>query len=118
MFADILKKVVDNTDGGLGAVIMGLDGIPVDAYTRQPDRVDVNTVAMEFSFILTQARKAADSAKLGTFEEMTVKADRLTLALRLVTPQYFIAVALAPDGNLGKARFLMRLAAPKLVAQL
>ena len=103
MFADILKKVVDNIDGGLGAVIMGLDGIPVETYTRQPERVDVNTVGMEFSFILTQARKAADSAKLGAFEEMTVKADRL---------------ALAPDGNLGKARFLMRLAAPKLVAQL
>ena len=94
MFADILKKVVDNVDGGLGAVIMGLDGIPVETYTRQPERVDVNTVGMEFSFILTQAKKAADSAKLGAFEEMTIKADQLTLALRLVTPQYFVAIAL------------------------
>jgi predicted regulator of Ras-like GTPase activity (Roadblock/LC7/MglB family) len=30
LFAEILKKVVDNVDGGLGAVIMGLDGIPVE----------------------------------------------------------------------------------------
>ena len=73
---------------------------------------------MEFSFILTQAKKAAASAKLGAFEEMTVKAEGLTLALRMVAPQYFLAVALAPDGNLGKTRFLMRLASPKLVAQL
>jgi hypothetical protein len=36
----------------------------------------------------------------------------------MVTPQYFLAVAVAPDGNLGKTRFLMRLAAPKLVAEL
>lgn len=118
MFAEILKKVVDNVDGGLGAVLMGLDGIAVETYTRQADRVDINTVGMEFSFILTQARKAAQSASLGAFEEMTIKADRLTLALRMVTDQYFLAVAIGAEGNLGKTRYLMRLAGPKLVAQL
>jgi predicted regulator of Ras-like GTPase activity (Roadblock/LC7/MglB family) len=118
LFAAILQKVVDNVDGGLGAVIMGLDGIAVETYTRQADRVDINTVGMEFSFILTQAKKAADSAKLGAFEEMTIKADRMIFAGRLVTPGYFLGVALAADGNLGKARYLMRLAAPKLLAEL
>lgn len=118
MFAEILKKVVDHVDGGLGAVIMGLDGIPVETYTRQPDRVDINTVGMEFSFILTQARKAAESVKIGTFEELTVKADNLVLVLRMLSPQYFLGVAIASDGNFGKCRYLMRLAAPRLVAQL
>lgn len=118
MFADILKKVVDHVDGGLGAVVMGLDGIPVETYTRQPDRVDINTVGMEFSFILTQARRAADSAKIGGFEELTVKADRLVLVLRMLSPQYFLGVAISGDGNFGKCRYLMRLAAPKLVAEL
>ena len=118
MFAEILKKVVDNVDGGLGAVIMGLDGIPVETYTRQADRVDINTVGMEFSFILTQVRRAADSLKVGTFEELSVKAERLVLVTRMVSPQYFLAVAVAPEGNFGKCRYLMRLAAPKLVAQL
>ena len=35
MFAETLKKVVDNVDGAIAAVIMGLDGIPVDSYVRQ-----------------------------------------------------------------------------------
>lgn len=118
MFAEILKKVVDNVEGGLGAVIMGLDGIPVEIYTRQPERVDINTVAMEFSFILSQVRRAADSLKIGGFEELTVKAERLLLVTRMVTPQYFLAIAMAPDGNFGKCRYLMRLAAPKLVENL
>ncbi len=118
MFAEILKKVVDNVDGGLGAVIMGLDGIPVETYTRPPDRVDINTVGMEFSFILTQVRRAADSLKVGNFEELSVKAERLLLVTRMVSPQYFLAVALSPEGNYGKCRYLMRLASPKLVAQL
>lgn len=118
MFAETLQKVVDNVEGGLGAVIMGLDGIPVETYTRQADRVDINTVGMEFSFILTQVRKASESVKVGAFEEMTVKADRLVLVLRMLSPQYFLGVAIANDGNFGKCRYLMRLAAPRLIAQL
>ncbi|HVK87714.1 MAG TPA: hypothetical protein VM513_26530 [Kofleriaceae bacterium] len=118
MFAETLKKVVDNVDGGIAAVIMGLDGIPVETYVRQSDRVDVNTVAMEFSFILTQVRKAGESLAVGNLEELSVKAQRLLLVCRMISPQYFVAIAIAPEGNLGKARFLARLATPTLVAQL
>ena len=118
MFSQTLKKVVDNVDGGLAAVIMGLDGIAVDTYTRINDRVDINTVAMEFSFILTQIRKAGEALQVGATEELSVKAERLLLVVRMLTPQYFIAVALAPEGNFGKCRYLLRLAGPSLSAEL
>jgi predicted regulator of Ras-like GTPase activity (Roadblock/LC7/MglB family) len=118
VFADTLKKVVDNVDGGIAAVIMGLDGIPVESYVKVNDRVDVNTVAMEFSFILGQVRKAGDSLQVGSLEELTVKAQRLLLVCRMLSPQYFIAIALMPDGNFGKARYLLRLATPALVSEL
>ena len=118
MFAETLKKVVDNVDGGLAAVVMGLDGIPVETYVRQSDRVDVNTVAMEFSFILGQVRKAGDSLAVGSLEELSVKAQQLMLVCRMISPQYFVAIAMAPEGNFGKARYLVRLATPTLVAQL
>ncbi|MBA3460032.1 MAG: roadblock/LC7 domain-containing protein [Deltaproteobacteria bacterium] len=118
MFAETLKKVVDNVDGGIAAVIMGLDGIPVETYVRQQDRVDINTVAMEFSFILTQVRKAGDSLAVGNLEELVVKAQRLLLICRMISPQYFIAIAITSEGNFGKARFLARLATPSLVANL
>jgi predicted regulator of Ras-like GTPase activity (Roadblock/LC7/MglB family) len=117
LFAEILRKVVDNVDGGIAAVIMGLDGIPVDQYIRQ-NTVDVNTVAMEFSFILGQIRKAGDSLEVGGLEELTVKAQRLLLVCRMLSPQYFVAVVMAPEANFGKARYLARLATPALVAQL
>jgi len=118
LFAETLRKVVDNVDGGLAAVIMGLDGIPVDTYVRVNDKVDVTTVAMEFSFILTQVRKAGESLQVGGLEELTVKAQRLILVCRMISPQYFVAVAMAPEGNFGKARYLARLASPALNAAL
>jgi len=118
LFAETLKKVVDNVDGGIAAVIMGLDGIPVETYIRQSDRVDVTTVAMEFSFILTQVKKAGDSLAVGSLEELSVKAQRLMLVCRMISPQYFVAIAMAPEGNFGKARYLVRMAMPALSAAL
>ena len=118
MFVETLKKVVDNVDGGIAAVIMGLDGIPVETYVRQNNQVDVTTVAMEFSFILGQVRKAGDSLAVGSLEELSVKAQRLLLVCWMISAQYFVAVAMAPEGNFGKCRYLVRLATPALVAQL
>ena len=110
MFAETLKKVVDNVEGGIAAVIMGLDGISVETYIKLADRVDVNTVAMEFSFILSQVRKAGDSLAVGNLEELSVRAQRLLLVCRMISPQYFVAIVMAPEGNFGKARYLARLA--------
>jgi predicted regulator of Ras-like GTPase activity (Roadblock/LC7/MglB family) len=118
MFIETLRKVVDNVDGGIAGVIMGLDGIPVESYVRQDGRLDVTTVGMEFSFILSQIRKAAESLQVGGLEELSVRANRLFLVCRMLTPQYFMGVAIAPEGNFGKCRYLMRLAQPTLVAQL
>ena len=118
MFIETLKKVVDNVDGGMAAVVMGLDGIAVESYIKVADRIDVNTVAMEFSFILTQVRKAGDSLAVGSLEELSVKAQRLTLVCRMISPQYFVAIAMAPEGNFGKCRYLVRMATPALSAAL
>ncbi|TMQ22640.1 MAG: hypothetical protein E6J90_12225 [Deltaproteobacteria bacterium] len=118
MFAETLKKVVDNIEGGIAAVVMGLDGILVESYVKLDDRVDVNTVAMEFSFILGQVRKAGETLAVGSLEELSVKAQRLLLVCRMLSQQYFVAIVMAPEGNFGKARYLARLAQPALVAQL
>ncbi len=37
---------------------------------------------------------------------------------RLISPEYFMVVALEPGGNLGKARYLLRVTAPKLRSEL
>jgi len=118
LFAETLKKVVDNIEGGIAAVVMGLDGILVESYVKLDDRVDVNTVAMEFSFILGQVRKAGETLAVGSLEELSVKAQRLLLVCRMLSQQYFVAIVMAPEGNFGKARYLARLAQPALVAQL
>jgi hypothetical protein len=36
----------------------------------------------------------------------------------VVNQDYFLAVALQPGGNIGKARFLLRVAAPEMLREL
>lgn len=118
MFKEALKKLVDNVEGGIAGLVMGFDGIAVDSYTRDGGKMDITTVGMEFSFILGQLRKAAESLEVGGVQEITIKAEQLTLVMRCLNSEYFLGLALAPEGNFGKGRFLMRVVAPRLQAEL
>jgi predicted regulator of Ras-like GTPase activity (Roadblock/LC7/MglB family) len=117
LFKQSLQKIVDNVEGGRAGLIMGFDGIAVDSYTRE-DKLDVNTVGMEFSFILTQVRKAAELLEVGDVQEIAIKAEKLTIIIRVLSKDYFLAIALGPDGNYGKGRYLMRVVAPSMQSEL
>jgi len=118
VFKEPLQKIVDNVEGGIAGLVMGFDGIAVDSYTREGHKVDINTVGMEFSFILTQVKKAAEILDIGGVHEISIKAEKLTIVIRVLSNEYFLAIALTPEGNYGKGRFLMRVMAPKLQAEL
>jgi len=118
VFQDALKKIVDQVDGGIAGLVMGFDGISLEQYTREGNKIEVTTVGMEFSFILTQVRRAAELLQLGDVLEVTIKAEKLTVVIRLISAEYFLAIAMSPEGNFGKARYLLRVTAPKLQSEL
>lgn len=118
MFKESLQRIVDNVDGGLAGLLMGFDGIPVESYTRDPATMDIQTVGMEFSYILTQVRKAAEALEIGNVQEIAIRAEKLSVIIRVLTPEYFLALALSESGNFGKGRYLLRITAPKLQAEL
>ncbi len=119
-FRESIVKLLDSIDGGVACVLMGFDGITVDTYSR-PDvdaGIDIQTLSMEFAHLIAQARRTLDSVDAGTLEEFTLRTDKLTLVVRLLTPEYFLACAILPAASLGRARYLMRLTAPGLRADL
>lgn len=120
MFQAHLKRLVDSTEGGVAGLLMGFDGIAVDTYATSNGEPapDINTIGMEFSFLLTQVKKAAESLELGGVHEVTIRTDRLTILMRVVSPEYFVALAVRAEGNFGKGRYLLRLVAPKLLVEL
>ncbi|MDJ0765266.1 MAG: roadblock/LC7 domain-containing protein [Myxococcota bacterium] len=113
MFTDKLKSAVDSVKGGEAAIIMGYDGIPVDHFEADKD-VDIETVGMEFSVVLKEVKKAAELLETGSTEEMTVRTEMRTTILRVVNDSYFLAFVVRADGNMGKARYVLRMLAPEL----
>jgi predicted regulator of Ras-like GTPase activity (Roadblock/LC7/MglB family) len=118
MFRDSLRRLVEQTQGGIAGLLMGFDGIAVESFLAEPKKLDMQTVSMEFSFILSQVRKAVESIDTGGLEELVVRTERLTLIFRVITKDYFVALAVAPTGNAAKGRYLMRVTAPKIQAEL
>jgi len=121
MFRENLQKLVNRLDGGVGGVLMGFDGIAVETYVRdgQAGQVaDLHTVAMEFGHLVGQARGAAERSELGALREVTIRTDKLTVVMLLLTKDYFLACGIVPTGNVGKARYLVKLVAPQIRAEL
>ena len=73
---------------------------------------------MEYSVILKEIRRAAEMLEAGTANEVAIRAERMTTIMRLLNDQYFLALTLRPDGNLGKGRFLLRTHGSKLLTDL
>ena len=112
-FGRMLKEIVDGCGGGIGAALMGNDGIPIEqvAATANPESPladDIATAGTEFGRILEEIRKASDAVAGGAVQEATIVLSRVVLVFRSVDEDTFLLLALTPDGNLGKARYLIR----------
>jgi len=118
-FAAILRILADECGGGIGAALLGSDGIPIEqvqatslppSVTADPETLedDLSAIGVEFGRVMDEARKASDSVSGGHVEEMLVQTARYWILLRSVDEDAFLALAMVPDGNVGKARFLMR----------
>jgi predicted regulator of Ras-like GTPase activity (Roadblock/LC7/MglB family) len=118
MFRDALREIVDKTEGGVAGLIMDSEGIAVESYTREGAPFDITTIGIEFGVVLGSIKRAAESLEAGKAHEVAIGTDRVVTLIRTLGESYFLAVAVTPDGNLGKGRYLMRTAAPKLLAEL
>jgi predicted regulator of Ras-like GTPase activity (Roadblock/LC7/MglB family) len=120
-FRQNITQLVEKLDGGVAAVLMGFDGITVDSFATagHDDALpDIQTLAMEFAHLIAQARRTLQSLDAGALEEFTLRTDTLMLVVRVLTQEYFLACAVLPTGSLGKTRYLMRMSAPTLRADL
>ena len=118
MFRESLKKMVDRVEGGVAGILMGFDGIAVESYMKEGEACDIQTVGMEFSHIVNQVKKGAELLEIGRLKEVTIKAENLIVVIDALNDEYFVACAIKPDGNFGKARYLIRLLIPQIQSEL
>lgn len=118
-FREHLQEICRSVDGAVACSLMGADGIEVDTHVaEQGSDVDVKSLLVEYSQVLRSAREAAEVHRAGGVDEFSVRTEKLMTVARLVSPEYFIVVALRPEGNAGKARYVLRITAPKVRSEL
>jgi predicted regulator of Ras-like GTPase activity (Roadblock/LC7/MglB family) len=117
-FREHLQEVCRKVEGAVACSLMGVDGIEVDTHITEGAEIDFRTLLVEYSGILHNAREAAETNQAGAVAEISISTDVLVAVARVVSPEYFMIVALKPDGNFGKARYYLRVTAPKLLAEL
>ncbi len=107
---EILRKIVENTPGAKGAILMGFDGISVEQWVKPEyeNDTDIESMAMEFSFRFLELRDAANSLEMGAISDITLKAEFGTVLVRVLSQEYFVTVLLASAAHMGKGRWMLR----------
>src|SRR5690606_17059467 len=103
--------------GAKGAILMGFDGIAVEQYDGDAS-VDIQRIATEFSFRFLELPKAAKALDLGSLTDITVKAEHGTLLVRCLPDDGLTLGRLGDAAHFGRGRWVLRSAAPELVASL
>lgn len=118
-FRTHLESVVNQVDGALACSVMGFDGISVETFQKdEAGELELNGAWVEYANLLTQLKNAADVLKTGAVTELSVNSDKVLTIIRLVSPEYFLVLALKAEGNYGKGRYVLRITAPKVRAEL
>jgi predicted regulator of Ras-like GTPase activity (Roadblock/LC7/MglB family) len=117
-FREQLAEVCRSVEGAIGCTLMGVDGIEVDSHVTSGSDLDMKSLLVEYSGVFRSARDAAGAHQAGGVSELSISTDKVVAVARQVTPEYFMVMALTPGGNLGKARYLLRVTAPLLRSEL
>lgn len=109
MFKQALQDIVEKTDGSLGALIMGADGLPVESFfSEEGSDANLDVVAASLTPLIRSAAKPAKDLDLGELRELVIAMGKVTVVMRLFTQDYFVVLAMNPEGNLGRGRYELR----------
>src|SRR5678815_5754642 len=117
-FKEMLEDIIGRTEGSLGALIMGTDGIAVEKVIGDAGMdANLDVAAAEFTSLVRSAQRAGIDSGLGGLRELVISLEGAIMVMRLLSRDYFVVLALNAHGNLGRARFELRKAELKLAKE-
>ena len=118
MFKDLLESIIERTEGSLGALIMGTDGIAVEKVLGEAGMdANLDVAAAEFTSLVRGAQRAGTDTGLGGLRELVVSLEGAVVLMRLLSRDYFVVLALNAEGNIGRGRFELRKAELQLAKE-
>ncbi len=117
MFESSLARVVSQT-GALGAAVVSLDGLTIDAVNARGAVVPPDEASREWASVFKQLVGVADAMEIGQIVELAVGSEDEMLLVRMLTANYFVALRVTHEVPPGKGRFYLRVVAPDIVREL
>lgn len=117
MFLEQLSGISSRIEGAIALSLVDRDGIPVESVSASPE-LDLEAVAAELVSQVRSISTQQQELSVGAVEQFTVVAERMTFIVSAVADSYYLLLALAPSGSIGRARFELRRAKLKLEDEL
>ncbi len=107
-FREELKKIIESVRGGIAAMLVGTDGIPVEFYSSAPDRVDTEEIGAELSALLQHITVMVANTGIGKMEHFWIVTDSYKLLAAPLTDEYFVMLILEKSGFVGQGIFKLK----------
>ncbi|MBI5548188.1 MAG: hypothetical protein HY901_30270 [Deltaproteobacteria bacterium] len=117
-FRTHLEQMLKDVEGSVACSIMGFDGIAVETEQTKDPGVDLSAVLIEYGHVLSKLKEAASALEAGSVSEVAITTEKLCTIARVLTSEYYLVLALTPQGNYGKGRYALRVTAPRVKAEL
>jgi predicted regulator of Ras-like GTPase activity (Roadblock/LC7/MglB family) len=104
MFTEVLQSAIDKTEGSIGALVVGTDGIIVEKLWHN-ELKEVEVAIADYTSLLRKVERTNKELKIGELKEITLTCESRVFLMRKISKNYLIAMILLPNGNFGRGRY-------------
>jgi len=115
---EMLNGIVLSVDGTMAALVMAYDGIAIDEVTALHSELDMQLLSVEYAAVLKEIKRAVNVIKMGDLEEVLITTSRTSVLVRILNDDIFAAIILNINGNVGKARYMLKLKSFEILQEL
>ncbi len=102
-FADILQAIVERIPGAFAAVFADWEGESVGEFAREMETLEIQIMGAQWGVVWADLQRALSRARLGGARELVICGERALVLVRSVSDEYYVVLAVKPDGHLAKA---------------
>lgn len=117
MFELQLNTVLSFLNGSRSILIMGYDGIVIEAAHKNQDN-HFQDFTVELGQIVKNLSEIANNTDVGALHEMILQFESSKIILRSINKEYFLALLIAKEESIGKSQFAIQRILPDLVKNL
>ncbi len=106
-FKSLLKRLLEDIPGAMGAIIIDWEGEAVDQVARI-NEYDIKVLGAHNGIILTLLREALQRIDSGGLEEVVIRTGENKTLIAPLTEDYLLVLYLGPRAIAARASFKMR----------